>query len=99
MSDFDSDWDTKKYNLFCKNHLKIRMKCIGIPCGSHQMGRDCPEALPNDRLGDRDKILSRYKSQIRLHLNQKLLEGLLMLQQIIVRFDKIELALKWGGLK
>ena len=64
------------------------VKCIGIPCGSHQMGQDCPEAYPKDNQGGRDKTLSRYKNQIRLHLNQKLLEGPPMLRQIIVRFDK-----------
>ena len=63
------------------------------------MGQDCPEAYLKDNQGGRDKTLSRYKSQIRLHLNPKLLEGLLMLHQIIVRFDEIELALKWECLK
>ena len=98
MSDFDSDWDTKHHNLLLKSPWKLfwGVNVIGIPRGSHQMGQDCQEVYQKDSQGDWDKILSQYKNQIRLHLNRKLLEGLPMLHQLIVRFDQIEFAL-WVG--
>ena len=67
----------------------ISRRYKGIPGGSQQTGQDCLEAYQKDSLGDQDKILSRYRNLMLLHLNLKLLEGLLMLHQL-VRFDKID---------